>query len=163
MACSGTSSAVGAGSPNPEQVSAPTCGCAPLPPTSAAMTGWGCDPGRLGDTGTVQEPCVPAGGRGASERCLLLPDRGTRVWICWECKLFAGAAAPASPGRREARTWDFYSEHLRRKSNSGSGAPGGPGCVWRLWVSCSSPRLTGLRTRPASDAPLTGKSPGWES
>lgn len=29
----------------------------------------------------MREPCVPAGGRGASERCSLLPDRGTRFWL----------------------------------------------------------------------------------
>lgn len=81
----------------------------------------------------MREPCVPAVGRGASERCSLLPDRGTSFGSCWERELLARAAAPASPGRREARTWGFYSEHLRRKSNSGSGAPGGPSWVWRLW------------------------------
>lgn len=41
MACSGTSSPVGMGSPDPEQVSAPTCGCAPTPPNLRSDDGLG--------------------------------------------------------------------------------------------------------------------------
>lgn len=51
------------------------------------------------------------GGRLRGARCSQTVERG--FGSCWERELLAGAAAPASPGRREARTWGFYSEHLR--------------------------------------------------
>lgn len=172
MACSGTSSPVGAGSPDLEQVRAPHLWLSPFPiPNLCGNGGLGLGSQETRGHGDfVGAPSSWMGAWGAWEGTLTLliagscysqtgPEFGTRP----ERELLAGAAAPASPGSREASARGFYREHSLRKSNAGRGAPDGPSCDGRLWVSCSPPGRTCLRTRSASSAPLTGKSPGWQS
>lgn len=155
----------GHGEPRSSAGEPPTCGCLSPSTNLRGDDGLGLGSREIrrhgddeGDLCSCREGRGRRGGDPVSSPGLAAPRRcGPGFDSCPERGLLAGAAASASPGRREARSRGFCSEHLGSKSNSGRGAPGGPSCVWRLWVSCSPPCRTCPRTRAASAAPLTGE------